>query len=156
MKMKLSVPILLIVFCFLAATSAEAQTVTGSLGDGTIDRGDSSRGKVVLSIPGGLHVNSSRPASEYAIPTVVTVRGPRGVRISGVTYPRGKNRKFQFSENLINVYEGRVSFPFTVTVPANFRGTTIRINVAVRYQACTEEVCYPPRTKNLVLTARVS
>src|SRR5687768_9441899 len=156
MKTKFSVAIVFISFCFFAAASAEAQTVTGSLGDGTIERGDSVRGKVVLSIPGGLHVNSSRPASEYAIPTVVRVRAPRGVRVSGVSYPRGKNRKFQFSENLINVYEGRTSFPFTVTVPANFRGSTIRVNVAVRYQACTDEVCYPPRTKNVVLTARVS
>ena len=155
MKMNFSLAILFLMFCF-TALSAEAQTVTGSLSDGTIDRGEASRGRIVLSIPGGLHVNSNRPASEYSIPTVVTVRGPRGVRVSGVTYPRGKNRKFQFSENLINVYEGRVNFPFTVTVPASFRGTTVRLNVAVRYQACTDEVCYPPKTKNLVVTARVS
>jgi hypothetical protein len=56
---------------------------------------------------------------------------------------------------LINVYEGRVNFPFTVTVPENFKGNTVRVNVAVRYQACTEEVCYPPKTKNVTLTARV-
>jgi DsbC/DsbD-like thiol-disulfide interchange protein len=148
--------ILLFISSSVAAISTEAQTVTGSIGDGKIERGDSTRGKVVLNIPGGLHVNSSRPASEYAIPTVVTVRGPRGFRVSRVTYPRGKNRKFQFSENLINVYEGRTTFPFTVTVPAGFRGNTVRINVSVRYQACTDEVCYPPRTKNLVLTARVT
>lgn len=154
--MKRTISILVLLFVFLiVATDIGAQTVTGSIGDGTIERGDSSRGKVVLNIPGGLHVNSSRPASEYSIPTVVTVRGPRGVRVSRVTYPRGKNRKFQFSENLINVYEGRVTFPFTVTVPASFRGNIIRVNVAVRYQACTDEVCYPPRTKNVVLTARV-
>ena len=156
MKTKFFLALLLTAFGIFATNSTSAQTVTGSLGDGKIERGDSTRGRVVLNIPGGLHVNSSRPASEYAIPTVVTVRGPRGVRVSGVTYPRGKNRKFQFSENLINVYEGRVSFPFTVTVPASFRGNTVRVNVAVRYQACTDEVCYPPRTKNVVLTARVS
>ena len=155
MKTIFSLALLFFVFCF-AAGSADAQTVTGSIGDGTIERGEASRGRVVLSIPGGLHVNSSRPSTEYLIPTVVTVRGPRGVRVSGVTYPRGKNRKFQFSESQINIYDGRVSFPFTVTVPATFRGNTIRLNVAVRYQACTDEVCYPPKTKNVVLTARVS
>jgi DsbC/DsbD-like thiol-disulfide interchange protein len=154
MKRSFLFAIFLFAFSF-TALSTEAQTVTGSIGDGTIERGDSARGRVVLNIPGGLHVNSSRPASEYAIPTVVTVRAPRGVRVSGVTYPRGRNRKFQFSESLINVYEGRTTFPFTVTVPANFRGNTIRVTVAVRYQACTDEVCYPPRTKNIVLTARV-
>ena len=143
----------LFAFCIFS-TAAFGQTVTGSIGNGTVARGAAARGQVVLNIPGGLHVNSSRPASEYAIPTVVTVRGS-GVRVSRVTYPRGKNRKFQFSENLINVYEGRVNFPFTVTVPAGFKGNAIRANVAVRYQACTDEVCYPPRTKNVVLTARV-
>ncbi len=141
-------------FLFAAGTSG-AQTVSGSLSDGTIERGEAARGRIVLSIPGGLHVNSNRPASEYAIATVVNVRGPRGVRISRVTYPRGKNRKFQFSENLINVYEGRVNFPFTVTVPASFRGKTVRLNASVRYQACTDEVCYPPRTKNVVISAAV-
>jgi DsbC/DsbD-like thiol-disulfide interchange protein len=154
MKRTFLFAIFLCAFSF-TALSTGAQTVTGSIGDGTIERGDQVRGRVVLNIPGGLHVNSSRPASEYSIPTVVTVRAPRGVRVSRVTYPRGKNRKFQFSENLINVYEGRTTFPFTVTVPASFRGNTIRVTVAVRYQACTDEVCYPPRTKNLVLTARV-
>ena len=148
--------ILLFAICTSAALSAEAQTVTGSLSGGSVDRGEAAKGSIVLSIPGGLHVNSNRPASEYSIPTVVTVRGPRGVRVTGVTYPRGKNRKFQFSENLINVYEGRVNFPFRVTVPANFRGNSVRLTANVRYQACTDEVCYPPRTKTVVITAKVS
>ena len=142
-------------FVLCGCIPAAAQTVTGTLGDGTVTRGSTSRGTVVLSIPGGLHVNSNRPASEYSIPTLVSVRG-RGVRVSRVSYPRGKNRKFQFSENLINVYEGRTRFPFTVSVPANFRGNFVRLNVAVKYQACTDEVCYPPRTRNIVLTARVT
>lgn len=141
-------------FSIVVPLAANAQTVTGSIGDGTVKRGGVTRGTLVMNIPHGLHVNSNRPSSEYAIPTVVTLRGT-GLRVSAATYPRGKNRKFQFSENLINVYEGRVKFPFAVTVPETFRGNSIRIRATVRYQACTEEVCYPPRTKNLVLTALV-
>ena len=137
-----------------AANSADAQSVSGSIGKGSIERGKATRGTVVLSIPGGLHVNSSRPASEYAIATVVKVSG-QGVKVSGVTYPKGKNRKFSFSEDTINVYEGRVSFPFTVTVPASFKGKSIKVTASVRYQACTDEVCYPPKTKNVTMTATV-
>lgn len=155
MKKPIYLSALFLMVCFFGAISADAQTVTGSIGKGTVERGDATRGNIVISIPGGLHVNSNRPSSEYAIPTVVTIRGASGVRVSRVTYPRGKNRKFQFSENLINVYEGRVNFPFTVTVPPNFKGNSIRVTAAVRYQACTDEVCYPPKTKNIVLTARV-
>ena len=156
MTKRISFAILFLSFCALSAGSASGQTVTGSLSGGSVDRGESERGSIVLSIPDGLHVNSNRPASEYSIATVVRVRGPRGVRVSGVTYPRGKNRKFQFSENLINVYEGRVSFPFRVTIPATFRGDTVRLTATVRYQACTDEVCYPPRTKTVVINAKVS
>ena len=136
------------------AIEVGAQTVTGSLANGTVSRGSIAKGAVVLSIPGGLHVNSSRPNSEYAIPTSVRISG-QGVRPGKVTYPRGKNRKFQFSESVINVYEGRVSIPFTVNVPANFRGDNVRIRAVVRYQACTDEVCYPPKNKDVTITARV-
>lgn len=145
------------IFAFLAFAGvfvSNAQTVTGSIGNGTVARGSGTRATIVMSIPGGLHVNSSRPRSQYAIPTSVRVSGT-GVKISAVKYPSGRNRKFQFSEDLINVYEGRVTFPFTVTVPANFRGDTVRVRATVRYQACTEEVCYPPRTKDITMTAKV-
>jgi len=131
-----------------------AQTVSGSIGNGTVSRGSSAKGAIVLSMPGGLHVNSNRPNSEYAIPTTVRVTGT-GVRAGRVTYPRGKNRKFQFAENSINVYEGRVSIPFTVTVPANFKGNSVTVRAVVRYQACTDEVCYPPKNKAVTLVARV-
>lgn len=144
----------IIVFFAGGVFSVNAQTVSGSLGNGTVSRGATAKGSIVLSIPGGLHVNSSRPNSEYAIPTSVRVSG-QGVRSGGISYPRGRNRKFQFSENVINVYEGRVSIPFTVTVPANFRGDTVRVRAVVRYQACTDEVCYPPRSKDVTITARV-
>ena len=138
-----------------SCAAASGQTVTGSIGKGTVERGKTARGSVVLNIPGGLHVNSSRPASEFAIATVVKVSGASGVRVTGLTYPKGKNRKFAFSENTINVYEGRVSFPFTVTVPTSFKGKTIRVTASVKYQACTDEVCYPPKTKSITLTANV-
>ena len=134
--------------------SVSAQSVSGSIGKGTVERGDSARGTVTLSIPGGLHVNSSRPGSQYAIPTSVRIRGT-GVKVGGISYPRGRNRKFSFSENSINVYEGRVSFPFTVTVPAGFRGNAVRLTATVRYQACTDEVCYAPTSKSVTFTARV-
>jgi DsbC/DsbD-like thiol-disulfide interchange protein len=141
-------------FAFCSFASAQAVSVTGSLANKSVARGSTSKASVVLAIPSGLHVNSSRPASEYAIPTTVSISGS-GLKAGGLTYPRGRNRKFQFSENLINVYEGRVSFPFTVTVPANFRGNTVKVNATVRYQACTEEICYPPKTKTITMTAKV-
>lgn len=133
----------------------KAQSVGGSIANGTVARGKTVRGTVTLSIPSGLHVNSYRPNSEYAVPTNVRVSSSGGVRLGPVSYPRGRNRKFSFSERPINVYEGRVSFGFNVTVPATYRGSTVRVNVTVRSQSCTDEVCYPSKTKQITVTARV-
>lgn len=156
MTKKLLLPAFLF-FMLMAAgslSSVTAQTVTASVPGGAVSRGKATRATVTLSIPGGLHVNSNRPASEYAIPTTVRASA-RGASVGAVRYPRGVNRKFEFSQDTINVYEGRVSFSFPVTVPANFRGDSIRIDVNVRYQACTNEVCYPPRNKSVTVNARV-
>ena len=136
------------------ALPAHSQTVSGSLGGGSVARGSAARGSIVLTIPAGLHVNSNRPNSEYSIATTVRISG-QGIKTTGISYPRGHDRKFQFADNPINVYEGRVSIPFSVRVPAAFRGDTVRIRAVIRYQACTTEICYPPKNKDIVITARV-
>jgi DsbC/DsbD-like thiol-disulfide interchange protein len=143
-----------IAFIFLAGglVEATAQTISGSIS--TVKRGGSTKGAIVLSVPGGLHVNSSRPNSQYAIPTVVRVSAV-GAKVGAVSYPRGKNRKFSFSEDTINVYEGNTSFGFNLTIPANFKGNVVKVRAVVRYQACTDEVCYPPKNKEITLTAKV-
>lgn len=134
--------------------SVNAQTVSGSIGNGTVKRGTATKATVTLNIPAGLHANSNRPGGEYAIPTTVRASS-KDAKTGAVSYPRGTNRKFDFSEKLLNVYEGRVRFTFNVTPAATFRGRTVRVNVSVRYQACTNEVCYAPKTKSLTLTANV-
>jgi len=146
--------LVLALFAAGAAMETAAQSISGSIGNGTVTRGKPARATVVLSIPGGLHANSSRPGSEYAIPTTVRASSS-GAKIGPVAYPRGRNRKFSFSESTINVYEGRPAFTFNVTVPANSTTKTVKVNVSVKYQACNDEVCYPPKTKEMTLTAKV-
>jgi hypothetical protein len=143
-----------VTFAAGAFLNANAQSLSGSIGNGTVTRGTAARATVALSIPGGLHVNSNRPSGEYAIPTTVRATA-HGAKIGAVSYPRGRDRKFGFSEHTINVYEGRAAFGFNVTVPSGYHGATITVRVAVHYQACTNEVCYAPKTKNITLTAKV-
>ncbi|MEO6589601.1 MAG: protein-disulfide reductase DsbD domain-containing protein [Pyrinomonadaceae bacterium] len=154
MKKSFLTAILSITFVFLLGTLAHAQTVPVSGNLGAVTRGGTTRGTVVLTIPGNLHVNSSRPNSEFAIPTSVRLTATGG-KVSGAVYPRGKNKKFSFSEDTLNVYEGRTTINFSVTVPKNYRGNTVNVKALVRYQACSNEVCYAPKTQTVNLTARV-
>ena len=152
MKKLLSIAILSFGLLFLAESGANAQTVSGSVG--AVSRGGSTKGTITLSIPGGLHTNSNRPSKDYLIATTVRVSAV-GAKTGAVSYPRGRNRKFQFSEEPLNVYEGTVSFGFNLTVPASFKGNVVKVRAVVRFQACNDEVCYPPKTKEVTLTARV-
>jgi len=132
-----------------------AQTVTGTIAKGEVTKGRKAKATVVLDIPHDLHTNSNNPGSEYAIPTTVKITPVSGVKIGSVVYPRGMNKKFEFSEKALNIYEGKVEFTFDVTVPTSYRKQKVEIKVAVRYQACTNEVCYPPKTKETTLVANV-
>lgn len=154
MKKFLFGAVLFLGIVLLAGNSArtKAQTFSGTIG--AVKRGGAVKGSVVMNIPGGLHVNSSRPNTDYAIPTVVNVSAA-GVKVGTVMYPRGTNRKFEFSDDTLNVYENRAVFNFNIAVPANFKGNTVKVRAVVRYQACTEQVCYPPKSKEVTLTAKV-
>jgi DsbC/DsbD-like thiol-disulfide interchange protein len=143
---------LFFIAAILFVGEADAQSVSGSAA--AIKRGGSARGTVVFSIPGNLHTGSNRPGSEFGIPTVVSVTSTNG-KISGISYPRGKSKKFSFSDETLNVYEGTVKFGFKVSVPATFKGNSVKIRAVVRYQACTDSVCYPPKSQEVTFTASV-
>ena len=151
---RLRICFLTIAFIAFAAVAAIGQTVTGSFAERFVKRGSLARGKVVLTLPKELHVNSNRPGSEFLIPTAVRISG-RGIKAGRVTYPRGRDRKFQFTTKILNVYEGTTVFPFRVRVPRNYRGKTVTVTAVIEFQACTEEVCYAPRKETIEITARV-
>ena len=117
-------------------------------------QGSTFQAAVVMEIPRGLHVNSNKPLGKYAVPTVVKVDAPRGLRVTPVSYPRGSVRVFRFggaAEERLAVYEDRAIFRFTVNVPPNMELGVARVRVNVRFQSCDDEVCYPPATRELVL-----
>lgn len=121
-------------------------------------QGSTFQAAVVMDIPRGLHVNANKPLGKYAVPTVVRVEAPRGFRVTPVTYPRGSVRTFSFGgaeATRLAVYEGRTVFRFNVSVPAGhpLQVETVRVNV--RFQSCTDEVCYPPAARDLGLRIAV-
>jgi DsbC/DsbD-like thiol-disulfide interchange protein len=110
---------------------------------------------VVMEIPRGMHVNSNRPLGKYAVPTVLRVDAPRGLRVTPVSYPRGEVRAFRFGEGSpeerLAVYEGRAIFRFSVAVAPGAEQQVARVRVSVRFQSCNDEVCFPPATRELTL-----
>jgi DsbC/DsbD-like thiol-disulfide interchange protein len=117
-------------------------------------QGSSFQAAIVMEIPRGMHVNSNKPLGKYAVPTVVKVDSPRGLRVTPVSYPRGSVRSFNFGGSAaerLAVYEDRAIFRFTVNVAPGAEQQVARIRVSVRFQSCNDEVCFPPATRELTL-----
>lgn len=144
----------LFLFIVFFAVRIQAQTVSGSLSKNIVKRGTTINGKIVLEIPDELHVNSSIPENEFTIPTTVKLSG-NGIRITKLKYPKGIDKKFEFSETPINIYEKRVEMNFSFFVPRTFKGRIVKIRAVVGFQPCSTEVCYPQKKQTVILTATI-
>jgi hypothetical protein len=121
-------------------------------------QGSTFQAAIVMEIPRELHVNSNRPLGKYAVPTTVKVDAPKGLRVTPVSYPRGTVRSFSFggaAAERLAVYEGNAIFRFSVAVAPNMELGVARVRVNVRFQSCSDEVCFPPATRELVLAIAI-
>lgn len=154
---KIAVKLFFILACvsvFSFFVNAQTISVSGSVEKSSVKIGKTGKGSILLSIPSHLHINSNKPTSEFMIPTEIELNSKEAKDIK-IIYPKGKDRKFEFSEEKLNIYEGKTPIPFTFMIPKNLKSKTINIKVLVSYQACTDEVCYPPQKKEIILKAKI-
>ena len=135
----------------VAPVQASSIGINGFYSTDKVQRGRMVQAAIVMDIPRGLHVNANKPLGKYAVPTTVKIDAPGGVRISPVSYPRGAVRNFKFSDERLAVYEGRTLLRFNVNVPANFQPGVTELRIRVRFQTCSDEVCYPPANRDVTL-----
>lgn len=137
------------------AQSAPNISVNGYVSTDKVQRGRMAQAAVVMDIPGGFHINSNRPLEKFLVATQLTVEAPQGVKVGAVTFPRALMKTFQFSKDKLSVYEGRVILRFSATVPANFSGGSMQLKAKLRYQSCSDSLCFPPQTREIKLDVPV-
>ena len=101
----------------------------------------------------GYHVNSHTPKSQFLIPTVLTLQAANGVKTDALQYPAGTSYSFAFDPtNKLDVYAGN----FIVKLPVVATSGDHTLDGTLRYQACDNASCYPPRTLpvKVVFTAK--
>ena len=80
--------------------------VSGSLAPDKLKKGRVARASVVMDIPSGLHVQSSKPLDKFLVATKLDVETPSGMKVGPISYPRALMRKLKFSKGNVAVYEG--------------------------------------------------
>lgn len=146
--------LILVPATFYAQSSSDVK-VDGSLAPDKIKKGRVVRGSVVMDIPSGLHVQSNKPLDKYLIPTKLDVETPEGMKVGPISYPRAVRRNLKFSKSAVAVYEGRATIRFNVTVPASYGGSSGEIKGKLRFQACNDDACFPPVTREVKMWLNV-
>ena len=129
--------------------------ISGALAPDKVKKGRVARASVVMEIPSGLHVQSSKPLDKFLVATKLDVETPSGMKVGPVSYPRALMRKLKFSKGMVAVYEGRAVLRFNVTVPPNYSGGSGDIKGKLRFQACNDDACFPPVTREVKMWLNV-
>ncbi len=123
---------------------------SGALTVGQIDQSSAKRGstftqKIPLHLKAGFHVNSNTPADDYLIPLRLTWAMGK-VTSEGVVFPKPQLENYAFSAKPVSVFSGTftVEAKFRVAVDAPVGAATVLGKL--RYQACNNKECLPPKT----------
>jgi len=127
-------------------------------GRGTIRQGILRNLVVRCELSPGTHVYGE-PVPEGMVPTTVTVSGPPGLVVGDPVFPPTETLRLESLDMELPVWSGTLDIvvPFypvgelaSETRPLD--SDSVEVEVGVRYQACDDAVCFPPKTEKLVLS----
>jgi thiol:disulfide interchange protein DsbD len=109
-------------------------------------KGDSTQLRVSVSIPEGWHIQSDVPLDEFLIPTTLHAKA-EDVAFGKAVFPKAKVENIEALGGKVAVFEGEIE----IKVPAKRTRSGVAAKalenseVSVRYQACNNSQCLPPK-----------
>jgi hypothetical protein len=91
----------------------------------------------------GLHINSHTPSEPELIPAIFAIPAGSGVRLISAVYPPGTDFTLPLDPSTkLSVYSGEFTLQARiVAAPGNHL-----VEATLRYQACDNNACMPPKT----------
>jgi hypothetical protein len=112
-------------------------------------RNDTVQTRIPVSILEGYHVNSNTPSEDYLIPLTVTWTSLGALASPKVIFPKPSSEKYEFSEKPLSVFTGDIALTASFKVsPTAAAGPGIASG-KLRYQACNNRACFPPKTVDI-------
>ena len=102
------------------------------------------------------HINSSKPLTEELIPTQLHFSLPGEIAVGKMQYPAGKLMSFPFDPSTkLSVYSGNFIVRGLVVAPLKAAIGTYTVHGELKYQACDNNACYPPKKLPFTFNVRV-
>jgi DsbC/DsbD-like thiol-disulfide interchange protein len=120
-----------------------------------IPAGGSAEATVRVTIQSGYHINANPPTYSYLKATELEIPPSNVISVAFVSYPAPHERKFEFAEKPLAVYEGQTELKAKLKADKSAKKGEQSIPAKLRIQACDEQVCYPPGTIGLMIPIRI-
>jgi hypothetical protein len=147
---------LLSVLFSVSAFAQEANVTIAPVDTVAVAPGKTAAVKIDCRVKQGFHINSNKPNSELLIPTEFKFSLPTELIIAGAEYPAGQQITFPFMPNEpLSVYSGDFEVQAKVRASQHLRPGTYRVHAQLRYQACNDRQCFPPKTQPVDFDVKV-
>ncbi|MCS7273579.1 MAG: thioredoxin family protein [Fimbriimonadales bacterium] len=114
-------------------------------------------GIVLLKVEKPYHVNANPPSEDYLIPTELKIEASKGYKVGKIEYPKPLEKAYEFSQGKpLKVYEGDVPIKFQILLDKRVPKGTLVVKATLRYQACDDRNCYPPRILRIEIKIPIS
>jgi thiol:disulfide interchange protein DsbD len=130
-------------------------TATPVAESSTVSAGTTTRLGLTVHVPEGLHLQSDRPRDASVIPTRLTINTPGGVTFVDVAFPASAEFRVLGFDEPLDVFEGDVVIGARLALNKEVSPGTLTIPGRLRYQACNDTACFPPRTIDTQWTVTV-
>jgi cytochrome c biogenesis DsbD-like protein len=127
-----------------------------SASQAVVSPGHSSPVQFTFHVQDPYHVNSSQPLAEELIPTQLHFSLPGEIAVGRMQYPPGKLMSFPFDPSTkLSVYSGDFVIRGLVMAPRSAGLGTYTIHGELKYQACDNNSCYPPKKLPFTFNVRI-
>jgi DsbC/DsbD-like thiol-disulfide interchange protein len=140
-----------VLLCLPLAAQNSGYLSVGELQKVAAKRGAAVQARIPLAVQPGYHVNSNTPSDEYLIPLKLTWKSTGALEAGAVTYPKPSLEKYEFSEKPLSVFTGKFDVTANFKVKADAPAGPGAAVGQLRYQACSERACFPPKTVDVTL-----
>jgi DsbC/DsbD-like thiol-disulfide interchange protein len=137
------------VLAIVASACALAQTVVLTLTPPMsvlAKRGSTLSVKLPAHMRDGYHCNSNTPSDEYLIPLKLSWTGGGPLQFEAVKYPKPSVEKYPFSDKPLSVFSGTFEIVTDFKVAADAKPGQVTLSGKLKYQACNDSMCLPPKT----------
>lgn len=120
--------------------------VTPVLEHDQVAPGSEVRAALQVRLPEGYHTNSNAPRDPLLIPITLTFDPPpAGLEIPEVVFPPAKDLAQRGVDQPLSVFEHEFTIGVRFVVAAGHAPGSVTLPATLRYQACDEVACYPPK-----------